>query len=70
MGISKVFGQDKNSTQGKLTATITNTTPYVGQEVVYKFTISDFINLETQPEYIKPSFENFWVKPGCWVHQQ
>ena len=63
MGISKVFGQDKNSTQGKLTATITNTTPYVGQEVVYKFTISDFINLETQPEYIKPSFENFWVNP-------
>ena len=63
MGISKVFGQDKNSTQGNLTATITNTTPYVGQEVVYKFTISDFINLETQPEYIKPSFENFWVNP-------
>ncbi|MFZ4825917.1 MAG: BatD family protein [Phototrophicaceae bacterium] len=63
MGITKVLGQGVDSPQGNLTATITNTTPYVGQEIVYKFIISDFINVETQPEYIKPSFENFWVNP-------
>lgn len=56
-------GQGVDLPQGNLTASITNTTPYVGQEIVYKFVISDFINVETQPEYIKPSFENFWVNP-------
>ena len=60
---TNALGQGINFPQGNLTASITNTTPYVGQEIVYKFVISDFINVETQPEYIKPSFENFWVNP-------